>query len=82
MGAGADVFRFKPDARMDTVQDFEVGVDRLDLSEFFQLTSIDQLDFTQKAYGVLIEFDGDRFRIEQETGTLLIDDLSAADFLF
>jgi serralysin len=71
-GDGADVFRFKPDTRMDTVQDFEVGVDKLDLSEFFQLNNFDQLDFIQKAYGVLIEFDGDRFRIEQDAGTLLL----------
>ena len=67
---------------MDTVTDFETGQDRLDLTDFAMLYSIDQLSFTQRAYGVLITFGADRFRIEEEDGQLLVEDLTEDHFVF
>ena len=81
-GGGADIFTFVQDARMDTVTDFETGQDRLDLTDFAMLYSIDQLSFTQRAYGVLITFGADRFRIEEEDGQLLVEDLTEDHFVF
>jgi hypothetical protein len=81
-GNGADIFVFRQDTRMDTVTDFEVGIDKLDLTGFAMLHSFGQLKMTQKGYGVLVEFGADRFRLEIETGQLLVSDLSADDFIF
>ncbi|WP_416171598.1 calcium-binding protein, partial [Brevirhabdus pacifica] len=73
-GAGADTFVFVDDGRMDTVTDFTPGEDRLDLSDFALLYSMDQLSLVQKDYGVLIEIGDDRIRLE---GGIQIADLSA-----
>ena len=81
-GAGADVFFFIEDGRMDIVTDFTPGVDKLDLSEFPLLYDIDRLTFTQKAYGVLITYGPDRFRIEETGDTLLVSELGNDDFIF
>lgn len=80
--AGADVFHFVVDRQMDIVQDFEPGVDKLDLSAFPMLYGMDQLGFVQKRYGVRIDYGDDRFRLELKEGQLMIDDLSPDDFLF
>ena len=79
---GADTFFFVPDARMDTVKDFDVAEDVLDLSGFDLLYSTNQLSFTQKGYGVLINFGSDRFRIEEEADQLLIAELTSDHFVF
>lgn len=79
---GADTFYFVPDARMDTVLDFDVAEDLLDLSGFDLLNSMADLTLTQKAYGVLITFGADRFRIEEEGDQLLIADLTGDHFIF
>lgn len=79
---GADIFVFRQDRRMDNVMDFQDGIDKLDLTDFAMLYSIDQLTFVQKLYGVEISFGSDRFHIESENGQLLITDLTADDFIF
>lgn len=76
---GADTFVFVDDGRMGTVTDFTPGEDRLDLSDFALLYSMDQLSLVQKDYGVLIEIGDDRIRLE---GGIQVSDLSAGDFLF
>ncbi|MEL7176213.1 MAG: hypothetical protein AAGK28_06795 [Pseudomonadota bacterium] len=81
-GAGADVFVFTPDNRMDTVTDFDIAEDRLDLSAFLFLYDTSRLDFTQKGYGVLIQYGSDRFRIEDDDTTLQVADLTEDHFIF
>jgi hypothetical protein len=80
--SGADVFVFRQDRRMDSVMDFEDGVDKIDLTDFAMLYSINQLTFVQKLYGVEISFGNDRFHIESDNGILQIADLTADDFVF
>ena len=81
-GAGADIFVFAPDNRMDTVTDFDIAQDKRDLSAFLFLYDTSRLDFTQKGYGVLIQYGSDRFRIEDDTTTLQIADLTEDHFIF
>ena len=81
-GAGADVFVFTPDNRMDTVTDFDITEDRLDLSAFLFLYDTSRLDFTQKGYGVLIQYGSDRIRIEDDDKTLQVADLTEDHFIF
>lgn len=82
-GSGADVFVFVDDGRLDSVTDFNLSQDRLDLSHFAYLYTLDQLEITQKAYGVLITFGDDRFRIESHDGhQLLISELTTDHFIF
>ena len=81
-GAGADIFVFRQDGRLDTVTDFQNGQDRLDLTDFPLLHSMDRLDLIQKDYGVLVRFGLDRFRLEADMGQLMVNDLDAGDFIF
>lgn len=80
--SGADIFVFRQDRRLDTVTDFQDGIDKIDLTDFAMLYSIDQLQFEQKPYGVLITFGDDRFQIKTESGQLQVSDLTADDFVF
>ena len=81
-GAGEDVFVFIQDRRLDTVADFQDGLDQIDLSDFSLLYSVDQLTMVQKGYGVMVTFGDDRLRIEAESGQLMVADLGADDFIF
>lgn len=78
-GTGADTFVFIDDGRLETVTDFTAGQDRLDLSDFALLYSMDRLNIVQKDYGVLIQYGDDRIRLE---GGVQANDLGADDFLF
>ncbi len=80
--SGADIFVFRQDYRMDSVMDFEDGIDKIDLTDFAMLYSIEQLTFVQKLYGVEISFGNDRFHIEADSGILQIADLTTDDFIF
>lgn len=79
---GADVFCFIPDELPDIVRDFQPGIDKLDMSAYPMLYSMDQLSYTQKGFGVVMEYNGERFRAELKEGQLLIEDLSPGDFIF
>lgn len=81
-GAGVDTFVFTLDNRLDTVTDFDPNMDVLDLSALPMIYDMSRLSLTQKAYGVLIEYGDERFRIETEGGQLLISDLEEDNFIF
>lgn len=81
-GSGADTFVFLDDGLMDTVTDFELGQDKLDLTDFAMLYTMGQLNFTQKGYGVLITLGDDRFRLTTNGDQLLVSDLTPDDFIF
>ena len=81
-GEGADIFVFKKDQRLDRIEDFEISVDKIDLSDFKGLHSIDQITFAKRDYGVLLKYADDRLAIEATEERILVSDFSADDFIF
>ncbi len=83
-GAGADVFCFAIDRKSDTVLDFTPGVDRIDLSELSRLYSMDQLNFNERDFGVVINYGSEYIRVlsNDRGGEITVDDFQASDFLF
>lgn len=62
-GAGADVFVLAYDGEVDVINDFEVGVDRIDLSGWPMLRSVDQLTMSMSASGMVIVYGDERLVI-------------------
>jgi len=62
-GAGADIFTFDPDGDDDTIQDFERGIDALDLSFFPLLYDPNALGFVSTIYGASLTFQGESIYI-------------------
>jgi Ca2+-binding RTX toxin-like protein len=71
-GAGADVFVMSADGGADTITDFTPGVDRIDLSGWGMLRSLDQLTLTATATGLRIAF-GDEVLLVRSAGGGPID---------
>ncbi len=62
-GAGADTFTFNPDGANDTIQDFQRGLDALDLSFFPLLYDPNTLGFTATSSGARLTFQGENIDI-------------------
>lgn len=77
-GPGADIFVFTADGTPDTVLDFEIGVDRLDLSGFERLRSLDQVTFTSTETGVILTYNGEQIELITADGS----SLDSVDFTF
>ena len=67
-GPGADVFVFVEDGRTDVITDFEIGVDRIDLSDFDRLYHISELEIGSRAGGAVVFVGEDIIRIADATG--------------
>lgn len=84
-GIGADLFVFAHDGLMDTVADFEPGLDRLDLSSFAFLHDIDQMGFVTEADGATLSFGDETVRLITHNaaplpqGALTTDDILDVD---
>jgi Ca2+-binding RTX toxin-like protein len=75
-GAGADVFVFVKDGATDRIYDFQIGIDRIDLTAWPMLYSVDQLTITPTT-------DGARIAYRDEVIIIRTDDLkplTAASF--
>lgn len=70
-GVGADVFVFLPDARTDTITDFNPDQDRIDLSSFFNLREMSDLTITQIPGGVRLNWLDESLTIYTENGAAL-----------
>jgi serralysin len=82
-GAGGDVFVFNRDGAIDTITDFEIGVDRIDVSNWGRIYSAQSLAITSTATGAQIAYGGDVLIITSSTGTSLATSaFSDADFIF
>ncbi|WP_299031809.1 DUF4214 domain-containing protein [uncultured Sulfitobacter sp.] len=68
-GAGADIFVLAGDGANDTIEDFELGVDRIDMSAMGRFYTIEALEFDSTR-------DGARLSINGETLILKTDDNS------
>lgn len=75
-GAGADVFVLAADNMLDTITDFQVGIDQLNLSEFHMLYDVSQLQISSRSWGAEITFRGEITRIYSANG----QSLDASDF--
>ena len=75
-GAGADLFVLTTDGTADTVSDFELGVDRLDLSAWDRLHSVDQLTIVSTADGATVSYRDETLTLRTRDGSPLTE----ADF--
>tara|TARA_R110002049_G_scaffold117332_2_gene270541 strand:+ start:124728 stop:127181 length:2454 start_codon:yes stop_codon:yes gene_type:complete len=82
-GAGEDIFVLRPDGNQrDVIQDFQLGVDRIDMSQFGRFYSLDALDFQSRWYGAEITYQGQTIEIRTAGGVPLnLDDFVPADLL-
>ena len=67
-GTGSDLFVLSADGDADTITDFEVGVDRLDLSDWSFLYSAASISQTQTATGVILEFRDEVLTLHSQNG--------------
>lgn len=77
-GDGADSFILSLDGDRDTISDFELGVDQIDLSLFGRAYSLDSLTFTTLPNGVRIEFNDEVLDVFTSNG----ESLSSSDFTY
>ena len=83
-GEGADTFIYHPDydtGGSDTIKDFTVGEDAIDLSEFASITDLSDLTITADGSDVILDLSshgGGTIRLEGVSPS----DLSASDFAF
>ncbi|WP_226783052.1 M10 family metallopeptidase C-terminal domain-containing protein [Oceaniglobus trochenteri] len=75
-GEGADTFIFHADGEDDRITDFQVGIDRIDLSGWVFLRNPDQLTFRSLPGGGEITFRSEVLEIETRSGA----PLTAAQF--
>ena len=76
-GAGADTFVFTRGHGNDTITDFQSGTDRIDLTDFIRLRSIDDVGITRNESQTLIdlsEFQGGTIKLAGFTDTLTASD--------
>lgn len=81
-GAGADLFVLSLDGAADTIMDFELGRDRVDLSGWGMLRSLDQLTFAPLWNGVRIVYGTETLTLRSVDGRPIDPaDLTAGDLL-
>ncbi|MXU64420.1 calcium-binding protein [Oceanomicrobium pacificus] len=81
-GPGDDLFIFVPDGSIDRIHDFEIGRDRIDLSDY-GLHGMGSVVIEDRPLGVSIWADGDLLRVDAAPGTDLTPGLfEADDFIF
>ena len=70
-GDGADIFVLGADGQQDQIRDFEAGLDRIDLSNWQMLRSLDQLQIASTGTGGIITFGAETLRLYSRDGTAL-----------
>lgn len=82
-GEGHDVFEFVRDKRTDTIKDYEIGIDRIDLSDYPNLLHYSDIVVTQTSNGAYLDINGDRLVIETVDGSPLNASMfDQDDFIF
>ncbi len=82
-GAGADIFEFIHDGNTDEITDFEIGVDRIDLTDYPHLYSYLDLDIQARAYGAIIFIGTEKLLVASVTGhQITLDEWAQTDFIF
>jgi len=70
-GDGADVFVLVADGQTDVIEDFDIDVDRIDLSAWGRVSTLDVLDFNSTNNGVEISFGNETVIIISADGSSL-----------
>lgn len=70
-GTGADLFIFTPDGQTDTVADFQLGQDRIDLSAYPLLHSITGIGVFDTSQGIRLDLGDEDLLINAASGTSL-----------
>lgn len=82
-GPGADVFVFSPGGGRDRINDFEPGIDKIDLSAYPMLYSMQGLTIEPTHNGARIRVGDDIIIVRNITNQpLTADDFSNSDFIF
>jgi Ca2+-binding RTX toxin-like protein len=82
-GTGADTFVFVADEGADRITDFELGVDRIDLSDWGMIYHISALSIQSHGNGATIRFHEEVLRVISADGHRLdADDLAQDSLLF
>ncbi|EEW24415.1 calcium-binding protein [Rhodobacter ferrooxidans] len=67
-GAGADVFVLAADGVADVIRDFQVGIDRIDLSGWGRVYSVDELRVVARTGGATIIFGSETLTVMSANG--------------
>ena len=82
-GTGADVFIIDGGPSQDQIRDFELGLDRIDLSRWGMVYHPSDLTITSQADGATIDFGNLSLRVWTDDGnSLTIADLTVDSFIF
>ncbi|MEM9141234.1 MAG: M10 family metallopeptidase C-terminal domain-containing protein, partial [Pseudomonadota bacterium] len=81
-GAGADVFVLSADGQADAIKDFEVGVDRIDISDWGVTAFADLKVFTHASGKSILRYADEAASINDGAWTLAADQLTADSFIF
>lgn len=82
-GVGVDIFQFEPDNTLDLIRDYEVGIDKIDLSFLGAAASMEDLNITGRSFGAVIIAGTEEIRITTIDNTQLnAQDFVADDFIF
>ncbi len=81
-GAGADIFVLSADGVNDTIVDFQLGVDRLDLSGMGMTYDISEIDITATASGAILTIHGETVTVFSADGLSLDpEDFTSSDLV-
>jgi Ca2+-binding RTX toxin-like protein len=67
-GTGADLFVLRPDGLADTIGDFNLEEDRIDLSGFALLHAPDDLTITRTQGGAVLRWEAETLHVMRDTG--------------
>jgi Ca2+-binding RTX toxin-like protein len=81
-GAGSDVFVIGLDGAQDTILDYQAGVDRLDLTGWGRIYSVDDLTIEQTATGAIISFRDEVLTLQSANGQPLLPSVFLSSDLF
>jgi serralysin len=82
-GAGADIFVFARDGAVDTVSDFQDGVDLIDIRDWGRIYSASALTILSTATGAEVMYGDERVIITSSTGTPFnATTFNDSDFIF
>lgn len=73
-GAGQDNFVLFADGEPDTIGDYQVGLDKLDLSSFSMLYDVSQLQITPQSWGATITYKNEVINVRSASGQPIAPD--------